>query len=70
MTVNGAVIPVLAMYIVAAEEQGVDQPKLKGTFQNDILKEVMVRNTYIYPLEATMKILGTFSRKQPSTCPS
>ena len=58
MTVNGAVIPVLAMYIVAAEEQGVDQSKLTGTIQNDILKEVMVRNTYIYPLEATMKIFG------------
>ena len=49
MTVNGAVIPVLAMYIVAAEEQGVDQSKLTGTFQNNILKEVIVRNTYVYP---------------------
>ena len=58
MTVNGAVIPVLAMYIVAAEEQGVDQSKLTGTFQNNILKEVMLRNTYIYPPEATMKIFG------------
>ena len=58
MTVNGAVIPVLAMYIVAAEEQGVDQSKLTGTFQNDILKKVMVRNTYIYLPEATMKIFG------------
>ena len=48
------------MYIVAAEEQGVDQSKLTGTFQNDILKKVMVRNTYIYPPEATMKIFGDF----------
>ena len=58
MTVNGAVIPVLAMYIVAAEEQGVDQSKLTGTIQNDILKEFMVRNTYIYPPDASMKIIG------------
>jgi methylmalonyl-CoA mutase len=49
MTMNGAVLPVLAMYIVAAEEQGVPQAKLDGTIQNDILKEFMVRNTYIYP---------------------
>jgi len=58
MTMNGAVIPVLAMYIVAAEEQGVDQAKLTGTIQNDILKEFMVRNTYIYPPDASMKIIG------------
>jgi len=58
MTMNGAVIPVLAMYIVAAEEQGVDQKLLSGTIQNDILKEFMVRNTYIYPPEASMKIIG------------
>jgi len=58
MTMNGAVIPVLAMYIVAAEEQGVDQSKLTGTIQNDILKEFMVRNTYIYPPDASMKIIG------------
>jgi len=58
MTMNGAVIPVLAMYIVAAEEQGVDQRKLTGTIQNDILKEFMVRNTYIYPPDASMKIIG------------
>jgi len=58
MTMNGAVIPVLAMYIVAAEEQGVDQKKLTGTIQNDILKEFMVRNTYIYPPDASMKIIG------------
>ncbi|MGR8948801.1 MAG: methylmalonyl-CoA mutase family protein, partial [Gammaproteobacteria bacterium] len=49
MTMNGAVLPILAMYIVAAEEQGVSQEKLSGTMQNDILKEFMVRNTYIYP---------------------
>ena len=49
MTMNGAVLPVLAMYIVAAEEQGVDKSLLSGTIQNDILKEFMVRNTYIYP---------------------
>jgi len=58
MTMNGAVIPVLAMYIVAAEEQGVPQHKLSGTIQNDILKEFMVRNTYIYPPDASMKIIG------------
>ena len=51
MTMNGAVLPVLAGYIVAAEEQGVAQDKLAGTIQNDILKEFMVRNTYIYPPE-------------------
>merc|ERR1712112_15601 len=58
MTMNGAVIPVIAMYIVAAEEQGVEQKKLSGTIQNDILKEFMVRNTYIYPPDASMKIIG------------
>jgi len=58
MTMNGAVIPVMAMYIVAAEEQGVDQNKLTGTIQNDILKEFMVRNTYIYPPDASMRIIG------------
>jgi methylmalonyl-CoA mutase len=58
MTMNGAVIPVLAMFIVAAEEQGVAQAKLDGTIQNDILKEFMVRNTYIYPPEPSMRIVG------------
>jgi len=58
MTMNGAVIPVMAMYIVAAEEQGVEQKKLTGTIQNDILKEFMVRNTYIYPPDASMRIIG------------
>src|SRR2546428_5421082 len=57
MTMNGAVLPVLAGYIVAAEEQGVSQDKLGGTIQNDILKEFMVRNTYIYPPEPSMRIV-------------
>ena len=58
MTMNGAVLPVLAGYIVAAEESGVPQEKLSGTIQNDILKEFMVRNTYIYPPEPSMRIIG------------
>ena len=58
MTMNGAVLPILAGYIVAAEEQGVSQEKLAGTIQNDILKEFMVRNTYIYPPEQSMRIIG------------
>lgn len=58
MTMNGAVIPVLAFYIVAAEEQGVSPEKLSGTIQNDILKEFMVRNTYIYPPQPSMRIIG------------
>ena len=58
MTMNGADLPVLAGYVVAAEEQGVSQDKLSGTIQNDILKEFMVRNTYIYPPEPSMKIIG------------
>jgi len=58
MTMNGAVIPVMAMFVVAAEEQGVKQEQLTGTIQNDILKEFMVRNTYIYPPEASMKLIG------------
>ena len=58
MTMNGAVLPVLAGYIVAAEEQGVDQAQLAGTIQNDILKEFMVRNTYIYPPEPSMRIVA------------
>ncbi|HEY8353260.1 MAG TPA: methylmalonyl-CoA mutase, partial [Sphingomonadales bacterium] len=58
MTMNGAVIPCLAFYIVAAEEQGVSQEKLSGTIQNDILKEFMVRNTYIYPPEPSMRIVA------------
>src|SRR5438552_956848 len=58
MTMNGAVLPVLAGYIVAAEEQGVAQDKLSGTIQNDILKEFMVRNTYIYPPGPSMRIVA------------
>ena len=58
MTMNGAVLPVLAGYIVAAEEQGVAQDQLAGTIQNDILKEFMVRNTYIYPPAPSMRIIG------------
>ncbi len=58
MTMNGAVIPVMAFYIVAAEEQGVPREKLSGTIQNDILKEFMVRNTYIYPPAPSMRIVG------------
>jgi methylmalonyl-CoA mutase len=58
MTMNGAVLPILAFYIVAAEEQGVSMDKLSGTIQNDILKEFMVRNTYIYPPTPSMKIIA------------
>src|SRR3978361_1103094 len=58
MTMNGAVLPILALYIVAAEEQGVSPDKLAGTIQNDILKEFMVRNTYIYPPKGSMRIIG------------
>ena len=58
MTMNGAVLPVLAGYVVAAEEQGVAQEQLAGTIQNDILKEFMVRNTYIYPPQPSMRIIG------------
>ncbi len=62
MTMNGAVLPVLAFYIVAAEEQGVPTQKLTGTIQNDILKEFMVRNTYIYPPGHSMRIVGDIFR--------
>jgi methylmalonyl-CoA mutase len=69
MTMNGAVLPILAFYIIAAEEQGVSMDKLTGTIQNDILKEFMVRNTYIYPPDASMKIIGDIfeftSKKMP-----
>ncbi|SDM68838.1 methylmalonyl-CoA mutase [Siphonobacter aquaeclarae] len=69
MTMNGAVIPILAFYIVAAEEQGVRPEQLSGTIQNDILKEFMVRNTYIYPPEPSMRIIadifGYTSRHMP-----
>src|SRR5664280_2944069 len=62
MTMNGAVLPILAFYIVAAEEQGVSPEKLSGTIQNDILKEFMVRNTYIYPPDGSMRIVGDIFR--------
>ena len=69
MTMNGAVLPVLAGYVVAAEEQGVAQEQLSGTIQNDILKEFMVRNTYIYPPAPSMRIVGDIieytARKMP-----
>ena len=58
MTMNGAVLPVLASFVVAGEEQGVSQDQLSGTIQNDILKEFMVRNTYIYPPEPSMRIVA------------
>lgn len=58
MTMNGAVLPILALYIAAAEEQGVKPEQLGGTIQNDILKEFMVRNTYIYPPESSMRIIS------------
>lgn len=62
MTMNGAVLPIMAFYIVAAEEQGVKPEQLAGTIQNDILKEFMVRNTYIYPPKGSMKIIGDIFR--------
>ena len=58
MTMNGAVLPIMAFYLVAAEEQGVPPERLQGTIQNDILKEFMVRNTFIYPPEASMRLIG------------
>lgn len=58
MTMNGAVLPIMAFYILAGEEQGVDKAVMAGTIQNDILKEFMVRNTYIYPPAASMRIIG------------
>jgi methylmalonyl-CoA mutase len=62
MTMNGAVLPIMAFYIVAAEEQGVAPERLSGTIQNDILKEFMVRNTYIYPPDGSMRIVGDIFR--------
>ena len=58
MTMNGAVLPIMAMYIVAGEEQGAPLNSLSGTIQNDILKEFMVRNTFIYPPESSMRIVS------------
>ncbi len=69
MTMNGAVLPILALFVAAAEEQGVPPEKLSGTIQNDILKEFMVRNTYIYPPAPSMRIISDIfaytSQKMP-----
>ena len=69
MTMNGAVLPILALYIVAAEEQGVPPQKLAGTIQNDILKEFMVRNTYIYPPKGSMRIISDIFAYTSKTMP-
>ena len=69
MTMNGAVIPIMAFYIVAAEEQGVAPKQLNGTIQNDILKEFMVRNTYIYPPGPSMRIIGDIFRYSAENMP-
>ena len=69
MTMNGAVLPIMALYIVAAEEQGVPLAKLSGTIQNDILKEFMVRNTYIYPPEPSMRIISDIFRYTSKNMP-
>jgi len=69
MTMNGAVLPVLALYVVAAEEQGVPPEKLTGTIQNDILKEFMVRNTYIYPPSPSMRIVADIFRYTAANMP-
>ena len=69
MTMNGAVIPIMALYIVAAEEQGVTTDQLKGTIQNDILKEFMVRNTYIYPPKPSMRIISDIFRYTAENMP-
>ncbi len=69
MTMNGAVIPIMAFYIVAAEEQGVKKELLSGTIQNDILKEFMVRNTYIYPPKPSMRIIGDIFRYTSQNMP-
>ena len=68
MTMNGAVLPILAFYIVAAEEQGVSLEQLSGTIQNDILKEFMVRNTYIYPPTPSMKIIADIFKYTSRKC--
>ena len=69
MTMNGAVLPILAFYIVTAEEQGVSVEKLSGTIQNDILKEFMVRNTYIYPPKYSMRIISDIFKYTSSKMP-
>ena len=68
MTMNGAVLPILAMYIVAAEEQGAKQAELAGTIQNDILKEFMVRNTFIYDPDASMRIIADIFSYTAKVC--
>lgn len=68
MTMNGAVIPVLAMFIVSGEEQGVPKAKLTGTIQNDILKEFMVRNTYIFPPEPSMHAIADIFAYTSKVC--
>lgn len=70
MTMNGAVLPIMAFYIVAAEEQNVSLSQLKGTIQNDILKEFMVRNTYIYPPEPSMRIVSDIIQFTSKKCPN
>ena len=70
MTMNGAVLPILANFIVAAEEQGVNQELLRGTIQNDILKEFMVRNTYIYPPKPSMRIVSDIIQYTAKNMPS
>jgi methylmalonyl-CoA mutase len=70
MTMNGAVLPIMALYVVAAEEQGVEQKRLTGTIQNDILKEFMTRNTYIYPPAPSMRIIGDIFRYTSEHMPS
>lgn len=70
MTMNGAVIPVLAMFIVTGEEQGVPKAKLTGTIQNDILKEFMVRNTYIFPPEPSMHAIADIFAYTSKVCTS
>lgn len=70
MTMNGAVIPVLAMFIVTGEEQGVPKAKLTGTIQNDILKEFMVRNTYIFPPEPSMHAIADIFAYTSKVCPT
>ncbi len=69
MTMNGAVLPILALYVVAAEEQGIDASKLTGTIQNDILKEFMVRNTYIYPPTPSMRIVADIFKYTAANMP-
>ena len=69
MTMNGAVLPIMAFYIAAAKEQGVSQKKLTGTIQNDILKEFMVRNTYIYPPKPSMRIISDIFKYASNNMP-